>query len=84
MSTNRRQLLKGLSLGAGSILLSPMVQRVLANAEGQPRPPRFVFVLQSNGFDAIQACPKTIPFQKYSDREKFTSIDLTQHKLPNG
>jgi len=84
MPTNRRQLLKGLSLGAGSVLLSPMVQRVLANAEGQPRPPRFVFVLQSNGFDAIQACPESIPFQKYSDREKFSSIDLTQHKLPNG
>jgi len=84
MSTNRRQLLKGLSLGAGSVLLSPMVQRVLANAEGQPRPPRFVFVLQSNGFDAIQACPESIPFQQYSDREKFESLDLTQHKLPNG
>ena len=84
MSTNRRQLLKGLSLGAGSVLLSPMVQRVLANAEGQPRPPRFVFVLQSNGFDAIQACPESIPFHKYSDRDKFESIDLTQHKLPNG
>ena len=84
MPTNRRQLLKGLSLGAGSVLLSPMIQRVLANAEGQPRPPRFVFVLQSNGFDAVQACPESIPFQKYADREKFESIDLTGHKLPKG
>ena len=53
MSTNRRQLLKGLSLGAGSVLLSPMIDRLVANAEGQSRPPRFVFVLQSNGFDAV-------------------------------
>ena len=81
---SRRTVLKGLSLGAGSVLLSPMVQRVVANAEGQPRPPRFVFVLQSNGFDPIQACPESIPFQKYADREKFESIDLTQHKLPKG
>ena len=66
------------------MLLSPMIQRVMANAEGKERPPRFVFVLQSNGFDAVQACPESIPFQKYADREKFESIDLTQHKLPKG
>ena len=84
MNTNRRQMLKGLSLGAGSMLLSPMIQRVMANAEGKQRPPRFVFVLQSNGFDAVQACPESIPFQKYADREKFESIDLAKHKLPKG
>ncbi len=84
MNTNRRQMLKGLSLGAGSVLLSPMIQRVMANAEGKERPPRFVFVLQSNGFDAVQACPESIPFQKYADREKFESIDLANHKLPKG
>jgi hypothetical protein len=39
MKTNRRQILKGLSLGAGSVLLSPMVRRLMANAEGQDRPP---------------------------------------------
>ena len=66
------------------MLLSPMIQRVMANAEGKERPPRFVFVLQSNGFDAVQACPESIPFQKYANREKFESIDLTQHKLPKG
>jgi len=37
MKVNRRQMLKGLSLGAGSMLLSPMVQRVMANAEGEKR-----------------------------------------------
>jgi len=84
MNTNRRQMLKGLSLGAGSMLLSPMIQRVMANSEGKERPPRFIFVLQSNGFDAVQACPESIPFQKYADRENFESIDLTQHKLPKG
>ena len=84
MKTSRRNILKGLSLGAGSTLLSPMTERVMANAEGRQRPPRFVFVIQSNGFDAIQACPESIPFQKYADREKFESLDLTKHKLPKG
>ncbi|SVB08818.1 uncharacterized protein METZ01_LOCUS161672, partial [marine metagenome] len=77
-------MLKGLTLGAGARLLPPMAQRVLANAEGKTSVPRFVFVIQSNGFDAIQACPETIPFQKYEDREKFETFDLAKHKLPKG
>ena len=80
----RRQALKGLTLGAGATLLNPMIQRVLANENGEKTPPRFVFVLQSNGFDAIQACPESIPFQKYSDCEKFETFDLTKHTLPKG
>ena len=84
MKPSRRHILKGLSLGAGSSLLAPMAERVMANAEGKQSPPRFVFVIQSNGFDAIQACPESIPFQHYSDREKFESIDLAEHKLPKG
>jgi hypothetical protein len=84
MKTTRRQILKGLTLGAGSSLLPPMTQRVLANAEGKTSAPRFVFVIQSNGFDAIQACPESIPFQKYEDREKFETFDLAKHKLPKG
>ena len=84
MLTTRRQALKGLTLGAGATLLNPMIQRIMANAEGTTTPPRFVFVLQSNGFDAIQACPETIPFQKYGDREKFETFDLAQHALPKG
>jgi hypothetical protein len=61
-----------------------MIQRVMADAEGVKTPPRFVFVLQSNGFDAIQACPESIPFQKYADRERFETFDLAQHALPKG
>ena len=84
MHLSRRNLLKGLSLGSGAMLLPPMAKRVLANAEGKTSTPRFVFVVQSNGFDAVQACPESIPFQKYEDREKFETIDLGEHKLPKG
>lgn len=63
MTVDRRQVLKGLSPGAGSLLLSPVVGRLIANAEGEVRSLRFVFVLQSNGFDAVQACPQSLPFQ---------------------
>ena len=81
---NRRELLRGITLGGGSLLLGPMVRRVMANEAGQTSAPRFVFVLQSNGFDAIQACPESIPFQKYADRENFETIPLKDHKLPKG
>ena len=84
MNMSRRDLFKKLALGSGAVLLSPMVHRIVANAEGKSRAPRFVFVLQSNGFDAIQACPESIPFQKYADRDKFERIDLTKHTLPKG
>ena len=84
MHLSRRNLLKGLSLGSGAMLLPSMAKRVLANAEGKTSTPRFVFVVQSNGFDAVQACPESIPFQKYEDREKFETIDLGEHKLPKG
>jgi hypothetical protein len=85
MQTTRRQALKGLSLGAGATLLSPLIQNVLANENGQgAHSKRFVFIVQSNGFDAIQACPESIPFKEHKDRESFQKHDLTQHKLPNG
>ncbi|HAW99476.1 MAG TPA: hypothetical protein DCX67_13155, partial [Opitutae bacterium] len=73
-----------MALGSGSMLLPTMAQRIMANAEGRTSAPRFVFVIQSNGFDAVQACPDGIPFQKYEDREKFEDIDLSEHKLPKG
>ena len=84
MHLSRRNLLKSLPLGAGASLLGPMANRILANAEGKRQAPRFVFVIQSNGFDAVQACPESIPFQKYADRETHEEHDLTQHKLPKG
>jgi hypothetical protein len=84
MNTARRHILKGLSLGAGSMLLSPMVQRCVAQGDGRKTAPRFVFIVQSNGFDAVQACPETIPFQKYADRERFETFDLKDHVLPKG
>ena len=84
MRVSRRNLLKGLTLGSGAMLLPPMAQRILANTEGKTSAPRFVFVVQSNGFDAVQACPESIPFQKYEDRDKFETFDLAEHKLPKG
>ena len=47
----RRDVLKGLSLGAGATLLAPLIQQAVALAEGKSDgvQRRVVFVLQSNG-----------------------------------
>lgn len=50
MNVTRRQLLKGISLGTGGMLFSPILQALAAQAAGGTQlPKRFVFVLQPNG-----------------------------------
>ena len=50
MNMNRRKILQGMSLGAGSALMSPLLQRVRASTTNPDEiPPRFVFVVRSNG-----------------------------------
>ncbi len=48
---NRRAALKGISLGAGAVALSPFLKH-LAAAEKQQLPKRFVFVLKSSGLQS--------------------------------
>jgi hypothetical protein len=51
MPQTRRDVLKGLSLGAGSFLLAPLLKQVQLQAAGDERalPQRFVFVVKSSG-----------------------------------
>ncbi len=54
----RRDVLKGVSLGAGAVVLSPIVERLVARAsDAAPRPRRFVFVVESNGVRPEQIAP---------------------------
>ncbi len=48
----RRGFLHGLTLGAGGVLLSPLLHRMEAHAAGVDlKPKRFVFVTVSNGIN---------------------------------
>ncbi|MBL6705209.1 MAG: DUF1552 domain-containing protein [Planctomycetaceae bacterium] len=51
MTQTRRDILKGLSLGAGGFLLAPFLKQVQLQAAGDERalPQRFVFVVKSSG-----------------------------------
>ena len=51
MTTTRRDILKGLTLGAGGFLLTPLLRQVQSQAAGNAGslPQRFVFVVKSSG-----------------------------------
>jgi len=58
MSMTRRNVLKGMTLSAGSVLLSPILTRLQAQVAGQPiTAKRFVFVVESNGVRPEQIAP---------------------------
>jgi hypothetical protein len=51
MAESRRRFLKGVTLGAGGVVLAPLVRRMVAHADGRAKglPRRFVFVIKSSG-----------------------------------
>jgi len=63
MNTTRRDILKGVSLGAGAILLGPIIQRLQAEAAGLELPKRFLFVVEGNGLPWQQIQPEGIERQ---------------------
>ena len=60
MNTNRRTLLKGLSLSALSPLLTPFVSRLQAELNGSPAPKRFLFVVKSSGLTPAELAPQDL------------------------
>lgn len=66
MTVNRRQVLKGVSFGAGGVLLAPIVAKLRAeaaeagSAAAAAAPKRFVFVVEGNGLPWSQIQPKGI------------------------
>lgn len=56
---SRRELLRGVTLGAGATLLAPILEQLAAHAAGaaQAARKRFVFVVQSNGMNPNHLVP---------------------------
>ena len=57
---NRRTVLKGITLGAGAVLLEPFLQRLAAEQAGKAPPKRFIFFLESNGMYPYHVQPKGV------------------------
>ena len=80
--SNRRNVLKGLTLSSGSMLLPPLLGRIRAQSEGAPPPKRFVFVLQNNGFQPWAAMPEGMEWGgKKGGPEKLIDLDLSRRQL---
>lgn len=84
MAITRRTLLKNMSLGAGSLVLEPILSQLEAHADGSGRmPKRVVIVLHNNGFHAWAAQPKDIEPAERNGPDKVTNIPLAGHELPD-
>ena len=59
MKTTRRQLLKGLTLGGGSVIFQPLISQLAAQASGESAfPQRFIFVVKSSGLTPGHIVPE--------------------------
>lgn len=81
----RRTFLKASATGSGSLLLSPILQRLSWGAEGiDPKklPLRFVFVVKSSGIIPDRITPAGLQ-QIAGDKDRLIQETLKHHPLPN-
>jgi hypothetical protein len=83
LQANRRNVLKGLSLGASALVLQPFLNRLALAADGELPPPRFLFVVEGNGLPPKQVHPEGIPFQAREARQTTSSLSLRGLELPS-
>ncbi len=84
-TSTRRRFLKGLSLGSGGLLLSPLLERMAAEAAGAASnklPQRFVFVMKSSGIIPERLEPPTLK-SAIADKSRYVNELLAEHKLPD-
>ena len=61
---DRRNALKGVTLGAGAVVLQPFVSALAADARGEAPPPRIIFLMQGNGLWPHHIQPKGVDKKK--------------------
>ena len=81
---DRRSLLKGVSLGAGAVVLQPFLNALAAEARGEAPPPRIVFVVEANGLWEHHIRPQTLGQVGgwNSPIDKLIDASLSGHALP--
>jgi len=57
---DRRSVLKGITLGAGAVVLQPFLQRLAAEQAGVEPPKRFIFFMESNGLYPHHVQPRNL------------------------
>lgn len=70
--TTRRHLLKGLTLGSGSLVLSPLISQLSAQAAGKDEfPQRLIFVVKSSGLTPGHIVPENFTDDYINQKESF-------------
>lgn len=83
MTATRREFLKGVSLGTGSLVLAPLLQQLQVQAAGSAeQAKRFVFVLEGNGLPWQQIMPAGITRGKEGNRDKVIDMPIGDRALP--
>ncbi|MFN4261620.1 MAG: DUF1552 domain-containing protein [Gemmataceae bacterium] len=79
---NRRTFLRGVTLGSGTVLLAPFLDRLEAQAnDPAAAQQRFVFVTVSNGINAGWVQPATIESNRRNNGQ-LHEVALADHRLP--
>lgn len=76
---DRRAVLKGVTLGAGAVVLQPFLNALAAEADGQAPPLRVVFVMNGNGLWPHHVQPKGVDRKK---SDKLVDRPLSELELP--
>jgi hypothetical protein len=77
---DRRSVLKGITLGAGAVVLQPFLNALAAEARGEAPPPRIVVVVEANGLWEHHVRPQALG--KAGPLDKLVDAPLADHKLP--
>jgi len=81
----RRDVLKGLALGAGATVLAPILSQITARASGEARTPRrLVIVTQTNGFNPRHLVPEGVEWRfsnRRSETTRLTDVALADKQL---
>jgi hypothetical protein len=81
MATKRRTWLQHVSLGAGALLLRPVLDRLHAGEEPKKQKPwRVVFIMQANGFQPWAAQPKKLVATE-AGPAKMVDLSLDDYEL---
>ena len=76
---DRRTVLKGVSLGAGGVVLQPFLNALAAEAAGETPPLRIIFLMQGNGLWRHHIQPKDV---KGGKSDRLIDLPLADLELP--
>jgi hypothetical protein len=80
-NADRRKFLKGITLGAGAVVLQPVLDGLAAQVAGEEGPRRVIFVVEGNGLDANHIQPRGLRRPQFGS-DRLIDVSLAEHELP--